>query len=198
MTNLRIRIRRCDQVLSKHRVLEVRDVAAADGQITGPRRSRRLGRSQKSEVSRQAGGRKGAGNGSEWKDFTANANAGSAACQDVLCTATGKIAACGAVQPQSQFADSQQLPSAVPVGCCACEASPAKSEDAESGMCPACDAVPAGACNAATGCITRPLSNSNTAIRARTRITTTSLRPPNRHRKSLFARSPGSGPESRL
>ena len=65
-------------------------------------------------------------------------------------------------------------------------------------MCPARDAVPAGACNAAAGSITRPLSNSNTAIRVRATITTTSLHLPNRRRKSLFARSPGSGPESGL
>lgn len=60
---------------------------------------------------RQAGGRNGAEIGPEWKDLTTNVKSGSEARQDVLGSETGRVAACGTAQPQSQLMSSQQLPS---------------------------------------------------------------------------------------
>jgi hypothetical protein len=64
-------------------------------------------------MKRQAGGRKGAAIGLEWKDFTAKVNSGSARPQEPLGSETGSVVACGAAQPQSHPTVSQQSPPAM-------------------------------------------------------------------------------------
>lgn len=59
----------------------------------------------------QAGGRKGASCRLAWNAFVTNVDSGSAAGQVPFARVTGRVATCGAAQPQSQLAPPQQSPS---------------------------------------------------------------------------------------
>ena len=83
--------------------------------------------------SRQAGGRNGAGRGLEWSGVATKVERNSAVRQEARGKETGNVIACGAAQPQSQAATSQQPAPVALSACSPCEASGLEPAGAESG-----------------------------------------------------------------
>jgi hypothetical protein len=83
--------------------------------------------------SRQAGGRNGAGRGVEWSGVATKVDRNSAVRQEARGKETDNGIACGAAQPQSQAATSQQPPPVALPACSPCEASGLEPAGAESG-----------------------------------------------------------------